>query len=164
MPAGRVAAVDFGTVRIGLAISDARRQIASPLETYTRGDAAADAARFRRLVAEERVAQFVVGLPVHGDGRESTSSVRAVDFGRWLLETTGIAVDFLDERFTTQQADRIISESSVPWKKRKALRDKLAAQILLTAYIERGCRGTTPEGAGPLDDSVRERRSPESSR
>lgn len=149
---GRVVGVDFGTVRIGLAISDAGRRIASPLETYTRRSRPADAERFRRLIAEERVAQFVVGLPVHGDGRASASSARAVEFGRWLAETTGIPVDFLDERYTTQQAEALIREGQTPRSKRRERLDKLAAQILLAAYLERGCEGSDPSVVVPLED------------
>ena len=152
IPPGRVVGVDFGTVRIGLAISDAGRRIASPLETYTRRNAASDAERFRRLVAEERVTLFVVGLPVHGDGRESASSVRAVEFGRWLTETTGIPVDFLDERYTTRQAENLLIEGHVPRAKRRERLDRLAAQILLSAYLERGCVGTDPSAIVPLED------------
>lgn len=149
---GRIVGVDFGTVRIGLAICDSARRIASPLETYTRRDAALDAQRFQRLVAEERVARFVVGLPVHGDGQASQSSIRAVEFGRWLQQTTGIPVDYLDERFTTQQAEALLREGNVPRSKRRARLDKLAAQILLAAYLERGCQGTDPNAIVPLGD------------
>lgn len=149
---GRVVGVDFGTVRIGLAMSDAGRRIASPLETYTRRSRQADAERFRSLVADERVAQFVVGLPVHGDGRPSASSTRAVEFGRWLAETTGIPVDFLDERYTTRQAEALLVEGRTPRSKRRERIDKLAAQILLAAYLERGCVGSDPSAVVPLED------------
>ena len=83
---GRVAGIDFGTVRIGIAISDPGRSIASPLENYTRQGLEQDARRFRRLVAEENVALFVVGLPVHLSGQESRKSQEARQFGKWLQE------------------------------------------------------------------------------
>ena len=75
--AGRVAAIDYGTVRIGIAVSDSRRTIASPFENYTRRSKEADADYFRRLASEENIALFVVGLPVHLDGRESAKSREA---------------------------------------------------------------------------------------
>ena len=87
---GRVAGVDFGTVRIGIAITNPERSIASPLENYTRGSPERDAQRFRRLVADEGVVLFVVGLPIHLDGGESQKSQEARKFGQWLAETTGV--------------------------------------------------------------------------
>ena len=73
MPArasSRLLGVDYGSARIGLALSDPDRKIASPLGTYARRGREQDAAYFRRLVAEEKVGEVVVCLPVHTDGRE----------------------------------------------------------------------------------------------
>lgn len=149
-PAGRVAAIDYGTVRIGIAISDPQRRIASPYENYTRVGPQADERRFQRLVAEEDVKLFVVGLPVHLDGRESQKSAEARRFGQWLAEATAIPVEYFDERFTSAQAEQLLLEAEMTRKRRKQRLDKLAAQILLTAYLEAGCRGdAAPEG---LDD------------
>ena len=67
-PPGRVAGVDYGTVRIGIAISDPDRTLASPLENYTRRDLQQDARHFQQLVAENDVRLLVVGLPVHLSG------------------------------------------------------------------------------------------------
>lgn len=137
LPPGRIAGIDFGTVRIGIAISDANRSIASPYETFTRRGLDADRARFRRLVEEEQVAGFVVGLPVHLDGRESVKSVEARKFGQWLAETTGVEVVYFDERFTTHEAQLHLAGAQLSKKQRKARLDKLAAQIMLTAYLEK---------------------------
>ena len=81
MSDGRIAGVDFGTVRIGIALSDRQRAIASPHVNYTRRDEAQDAAFFRHLVDEEEVCRFVVGLPVHLDGHESQKSAEARPVG-----------------------------------------------------------------------------------
>lgn len=146
---GRVAGIDYGTVRIGIAISDPRRSIASPYENYTRAGTEQDARRFRRLVAEERVALFVVGLPVHLDGRESQKSVEAREFGRWLAEATGVPVVYFDERFTSSQADEILSQAQLTKKRRKKRRDMLSAQIILSAYLE--SRATDQQHPGPIE-------------
>jgi putative holliday junction resolvase len=134
--AGRVAGVDYGTVRIGIAISDVDRKIASPLENYTRRTLEQDAQRFRRLVAEEGVVLFVVGLPIHLDGRESPKSLEARKFGAWLSETTGVPVEFFDERFTSREAEQILLDVDMTRGRRKKRLDKLAAQIMLIAYLE----------------------------
>jgi len=147
---GRVAGIDFGTVRIGIALSDPGRTIASPYENYTRGSHEQDAERFRRLVAEEEVTLFVVGLPVHLDGRESEKSAEARRFGQWLTEVTGVEVEYFDERFTSSQAEQALLEAGMTRKRRKKRMDMLSAQIMLAAYLE--SRGRGSRDPGPLDD------------
>jgi putative Holliday junction resolvase len=149
---GRIAGIDYGTVRIGIAISDPAGSFASPLENYTRRGDAADRARFRHLAEEERLARFVVGLPVHLDGSESAKSVEARAFGRWLQEATGVEVEFFDERFTTHEAQLLMSGMQLSKKKRKARLDKLAAQIMLTAYLESKRDGGATGNPQGLDD------------
>lgn len=147
---GRVAGIDYGTVRIGIALSDARRTIASPYENYARRGPRLDAERFRRLVREEGVTLFVVGLPVHLDGSESAKSAEARQFARWLAGATGVPVELFDERFSTSQAEQVLLEADVPRKSRRKRMDKLAAQIVLAAYLESGQAGRGPPQ--PLDD------------
>ncbi len=147
---GRVAGIDYGTVRIGIALSDPRRTIASPYENYTRRDPTADAARFRRLAADEGVTLFVVGLPVHLDGSESAKSVEARRFAEWLAETTGVPVELFDERFSSSQAEQLLLDADMPRKARKKRMDKLAAQIVLAAYLDSGQASRGDPGA--LDD------------
>lgn len=135
---GRVAGIDYGHVRIGIAISDPGRTIASPLENYTRRGPEQDAQRFRRLVAEEGVTLFVVGLPIHLDGGESAKSQEARRFGKWLGETTDVLVEFFDERFTSHEAEQLLLAVDMTRKRRKKRMDMLAAQIMLIGYLERG--------------------------
>jgi putative Holliday junction resolvase len=105
IPPGRVAAVDYGRKRMGIAICDAERIIASPWPMrQPTGDPTAEAAYFRRLVAEESIVGFVVGLPVHADGSDSRMSVEVEKFAGWLGETTGRPVTFQDERYTSVEA------------------------------------------------------------
>lgn len=146
---GRIAAIDFGLRRMGIAISDAERRIASPLATYHRISAVADAQYFRRLVQREEVVQFVVGLPVHLSGNESQLSQQARQFGDWLQSTTKTPVTFFDERFSTAEADAILAESHLSPRQRRERRDMLAAQILLSAYLDSGERCDPTQ---PLDD------------
>ncbi len=135
---GRLAGVDFGTVRIGIAISDPSQMISSPLETYNRRTIELDAKYFQELIRLERIVGFVIGLPVHMSGDASQKSKEAVAFGTWLNEHTGLPVDWIDERYTTAMARQVLSQSGLSGKKRKAQLDKLAAQILLSVYLESG--------------------------
>ena len=86
---GRVLGLDFGTRRVGAAISDPRRQIASPLEVHDRRDAAGDARHYQELVREHEVDRIVIGLPLHTSGRTGTSALLARQFGAGLHTATG---------------------------------------------------------------------------
>src|SRR5262245_11205847 len=119
MPEGRIAAVDYGTVRVGIALSNASRTLASPFEIYRRRIPDLDDEYFRKLVRNESVVLFVVGLPVHTSGRESQKSIEAQTFGRRLTEATGVAVEYFDERFTTAFAEQLLQEAGLTKKRRK---------------------------------------------
>jgi putative pre-16S rRNA nuclease len=147
---GRLAGIDFGTVRIGIAVTDPQQRLASPFENYTRRGEQADAAYFRRLVEEEEIQRFIVGLPVFASGDESPKSREARTFGDWLVRITGRPVEYFDERYTSLEAEALLVATGATRKRRKAALDKLAAQMLLTAYLESNARGS--EGPGPLDD------------
>ncbi len=148
----RVLAIDPGKVRLGLAISDPERRIASPLTTWTCRDREQDGHFLARLVADEEVGLIVVGLPVHLSGREGASARAARGFGEWLAKLTGLPCVYYDERFTTREAEAHLWEAGLTHKRRKARRDRVAAQILLQAFLDAGCPSEAP--AGPLDDPV----------
>lgn len=146
---GRLAGVDYGTVRIGIAISDAGQSIASPLENYNRRNQRLDDAFFVDLVQQERVVGFVVGLPVHSSGDESKKSKEARNFGERLSQVTGIPVVWFDERYTSAHAAQLLQGAGFTRKKRKARLDKIAAQILLSAYLESSRKA---ESTGSIED------------
>src|SRR5262245_13488794 len=146
---GRLAAIDYGSVRIGVAITDPDQRLASPLENHTRRGEQVDAAWLKQLAASERIVGFVVGLPVHLSGEESQKSREARQFGQWLAELTGLPVRYFDERYTSAQAEALLVGAELTKKRRKERLDKLAAQILLAAYLE-SSRGEHPPEA--IDD------------
>jgi len=137
--AGRLLGFDYGTVRIGLAITDPDRILASPLATYTRKSEAEDAIYIAKVVADSQVAALVVGLPIHSDGSESDKSREARAFGEWLLGVTQLPVIFWDERFTTARAEQALLGAKLNPRERKERRDRVAAQMILQAYLEAGC-------------------------
>ena len=125
---GRLAGIDFGTVRIGIAICDAQRILASPHENYTRRNELEDAQFFQKLVASESLVGFVIGLPLHTDGNESQKSQETRAFANWLFE---------DERFSTKSAHELMIGGNIKASKRKKRLDAVAAQVILSSYIER---------------------------
>lgn len=135
---GCLAGIDFGTVRVGVAICDATQSIASPLETYNRRTESKDAEYFKRLVADYRVVGFVLGLPLHMSGDESQKSQEARAFGAWLVGLTDLPIGWVDERYSTRFANDLLKDSNLSPKKRKAKLDKVAAHAILSAYLESG--------------------------
>jgi putative Holliday junction resolvase len=130
-------------------VTDPDRTMASPLEIYTRRNPQLDAKYFRQLATEQRIALWVVGLPVHLDGRESAKSQEARRFGQWLTETTALPVEFFDERFSSAQAEELLMAAELTSKKRKQRLDKLAAQIMLSGYLESQTKGQ--QEPGPIE-------------
>jgi putative holliday junction resolvase len=141
--------VDYGSVRIGLAVSDPDRKMAFPLATYQRRNSERDAEYFRGVVQEQGVAQIVLGLPVHLHGGEGQKAAEARRFGAWLSDVTGLRVVFWDERFTTVEAEAHLQSAGLTNKRRKARRDRVAAQILLQSFLDAGC--PEDQSPGPLD-------------
>lgn len=147
---GRVAGIDYGTVRIGVAICDPSRTLASPYENYTRRDLKNDAEYFRRLACAEQLVGFVIGLPVHTSGQESQKSYEARQFAAWLTEATGLPTCFYDERFTSQEAEGLLGGARMTKKRKKQRLDMVAAQLLLAAFLESDQQGMAPTS---LDDT-----------
>jgi putative Holliday junction resolvase len=144
---GRLLGVDTGTVRVGLAVSDPDRIIASPLTTYTRRSTELDARYFKELAAAESAVGLVVGLPVHTNGTEGVKAREARSFGSWLSALTGLPVVYWDERFTTVEAESALWAAGLTHKRRKERRDRVAAQLLLQSYLDAGCPPERPPGA-----------------
>lgn len=131
-----VLAFDFGTRRIGVAVGDLGTRIAHPLATIE-GERAAD--RFGAIAAlidEWRPAQLVVGLPTHADGTEHALTERARRFARQLGGRHALPVALVDERHTTEVAQMQLNESGVRGRKGRAVRDRLAAQLILQSYLD----------------------------
>lgn len=141
---GRLLGIDYGTKRVGLALSNAEQTIATPLETYLRRDERQDARHLNQRVQEYGVVGLVVGLPVHMSGDEGEKAREARAFGQWVSAATRRPVCFSDERYTTAMADEHLRAASLSPKKRKSIRDMLAAQILLQGYLESARRGEPP--------------------
>lgn len=142
---GRLAGIDFGTVRIGIAVCDPDRILASPLSMHARQSDVLDRQFFQKLAQEERLVGFVIGLPVHMSGDESEKSRQARQFGAWLQDATGLPVCFQDERFSTVEAQQALAQAGFRGRKSDRRRDMLAAQAILARYLESA--GTGPPGS-----------------
>lgn len=130
---GRVLALDHGTSRVGVAISDPLRITASPLEVV---DAAVALQRIQEIVSEYRPEIVVVGLPVSLDGAENAAAMAARRFGEAVGEATGLPVEFVDERFTSHTAEKALLEGGLTRRDRRRKIDKVAAAVILRSYLD----------------------------
>jgi putative holliday junction resolvase len=133
---GRLAGIDYGSVRIGIATSDPSQQFVNPYETYQRRSEKLDAQYFQRLALDERLVGWVIGLPIHCDGNESQKSMEVRQFACWLSELTGLPHVFQDERFSSKEARQLMWDTGwSPTKKKKNV-DRLAAHLILTHFLQ----------------------------
>lgn len=120
LPLGRLAGVDYGRRRIGISICDTERMIASPLLVHeTSGDRQSDA-MFLKLVEQEEIVGFVVGLPIHSDGRNSEMSSEVEKFATWLSDITKRPIVFQDERHTSQEASGLLRPAQLTRGRKKS--------------------------------------------
>ena len=131
----RILAVDLGLTRTGLAVSDELEMLASPLKTLTQKDFSVLLEEIATIAAQERAAEFVVGLPRNMDGSFGESAQRAQRFAEDLRQKTGLPVTLWDERLTTKSAIGVLNETNVRGKKRKNVVDTVAAVIILEDYL-----------------------------
>jgi putative Holliday junction resolvase len=133
---GRVLALDFGSRRIGVAVSDPLGITAQQLPAIRREGDRKDIEAIAVMAKEYGVETVVIGLPLLPGGTEGTQAARARAFARKLHERLGLPVIPWDERFTTAQAERHLIEAGVRREKRKEVRDSLAAALLLQSALD----------------------------
>ena len=132
----RVLALDVGDKRIGIAVSDPLGFTAQGLETYTRtGDEAADAAYIRSLAKKYEPVRLLFGMPRNMDGSYGFQSEKVRAFAEAVLQGFEGEHTFYDERLTTVEAERVLCEAELDWRKRRKVVDKVAAVVILQGYL-----------------------------
>ena len=136
----RVLAFDFGTKRIGVACGNRMLGTAEPLKTVHGNEHGTDWRAIIEIVEQWKPMTLIVGLPLAMSGEETEMSKAARKFGESLNQRTHIAVEFYDERLSSSEADEIIKKITPQRKKIKkkhlAMRDNLAAQLILQSYFD----------------------------
>jgi len=129
--------LDLGTVTIGLAISDVRRRIASPLLTIARTKFTADAKALLAEAARHEVAAFILGLPLNMDGSEGPRVQATRAFARSLRALTELPIVYWDERLSTAAVTRTLIAADASRKRRDEVVDKMAAAYILQGVLDR---------------------------
>ena len=160
-PNGRILALDYGRTKIGMALADSEACIAEPYDTLDRINRNEDMRRLRELVRDENVKQIVVGLPLRLDGTAGKMADEVTGFAERVRKQIGVAVELVDERLTSWEAERILEEElgrrikapATQQGRRKTSRpgdgkysvDAVAAMVILREYL------TRDSGAGETD-------------
>jgi len=132
----RILALDHGTKRIGVAISDELKVLAQPLEFIPAEPFADFLARLKELLREKEVELILVGMPRNMDGSYGPAALKVQDFVAALGNAVTVPIQTWDERLTSVQANRFLIEGKVRREKRKEKVDKTAAAILLQSYLD----------------------------
>lgn len=137
----RIIGLDVGHRRIGVALSDETGLIAQPLETVEARDIEAALEALEKLCGLHEVEKIVVGMPLSLSGGDRGSSARlARAVAKRLAGRTALPVVFVDERFSSTQAERVLLEGKASRRTRKGAVDKMAAAIILQTYLDQGNR------------------------
>ena len=135
-PEVRILALDVGSKRIGLAVSDPLGITAQGLEVLTRKDRAADLDRLLEVARQWGVQRVVVGLPRHMDGRLGKAAPEILALVETLKEALGVEVVTWEERLTTVEAERVLIQADLSRRRRRQVVDQLAAVLILQNYLD----------------------------
>ena len=136
-PNRAIAGLDLGDKTIGVAMSDLRRQVATPIEVIRREKFTLDAARLLALLTERGAAGIVLGLPLNMDGSVGPRVQATQAFARNLEKLTALPICYWDERLSTVAAERALLEADTSRKRRKEVIDQVAAGYILQGALDR---------------------------
>jgi putative holliday junction resolvase len=153
----RILALDYGTKRIGVALSDELKWTAQPLETFERRALDWDVAHIAALITSHDVERLVLGFPLQLDGREGPAVLAMRAFAEKLEAGISVPIVLWDERMTTKAAEDLLIAADVSRKKRKGVVDRVAAAILLQSYLEAQTSPTIGDTTTSVPDETEER-------
>ncbi len=136
MDKGRILAIDVGTQRTGLALSDERWKFAFPYSLIESKDRNVQIKKISEVVKDEEVTHILIGIPINQEGKVSQMGKSIRLFGAKLKDRLKLPIIEWDESYTSAAAERVLIEADVSRKKRKQFVDKLAASILLQSYLD----------------------------
>ncbi|HET7840345.1 MAG TPA: Holliday junction resolvase RuvX [Terriglobia bacterium] len=134
---GRILAIDYGTRRIGLAVSDALGITAQGIETLERTNLAEALLHIQKLVEEYSAELVLLGNPLSHRGTDTTMSGHVASFAEKLRRRLNCPVELVDERLTSAEANRVLRETGASIAERRQARDRMAATLLLQSYLDR---------------------------
>lgn len=132
----RILAIDHGTVRIGLAISDPLRIFAKPLKVIPNQGFRAVSTQILDLIKDQEVGLVLLGLPLAIDGSKTPKTLEVEKFGEKLKRLLEVELIFWDERYSSSDAEAELRKLGYSWQESRSLRDAMAAAMILKNYLE----------------------------
>ncbi|MBP7195461.1 MAG: Holliday junction resolvase RuvX [Candidatus Cloacimonetes bacterium] len=132
----RILAIDHGTVRIGLAISDPLRIFAKPLKVIPNQGFRAVSTQILDLIKDQEVGMVLLGLPLAIDGSKTPKTLEVEKFGEKLKRLLEVELIFWDERYSSSDAEAELRKLGYSWQESRSLRDAMAAAMILKNYLE----------------------------
>jgi len=145
----RIAALDVGEVRIGLAICDELEMTANPVATIRRvGNLEKDITAVATQLAQQQAEMVVVGLPLSLGGDKGPQALRVEGFAKALAKRSGLPLVYWDESLTSVEADEMMIRQGVSRARRREQIDRVAAALILSSYLDSRREGRGPAAAG----------------
>ena len=133
---GRVIAIDLGSRRIGVAVTDGLRMTAQPLETVPRHGGQRDLDAIAALVRAHDAERIVLGLPLDPEGERGRAAKSVEAFAARLRAAVGVPVELIDESFSTVEAEEVLLAADVSRARRREVVDKMAAAVILRRWLD----------------------------
>ncbi len=133
----RVLAIDYGTVRVGIALSDPMRIIAAPYKTIQLESDAQVINEIIEIIREQSVKEIVLGLPLNLSGEDTIQTGKTRDFCRLLKESVDLPIIWQDERFTSKESESEIRKMGLSPKQGRKIVDQIAASLILRSYLQK---------------------------
>jgi len=133
---GRILAIDYGSRRMGLAVTDPLGITAQGIDTLERKNNRADFGRLERTIREYAVKEIVLGNPLRMSGQEGIQSQKVAEFAEELRKRFHLPVHLWDERLTSAEANRLLRENEVSLKRRTQAVDRMAAVLILQSFMQ----------------------------
>ncbi len=131
---GRVLAIDYGEVRVGIALSDPLRILATPFVVLKNDGNLLE--NIKKIIIEKQVSQIVLGLPINLKGKDSKKTEEIREFYRNLKDYMSLPIELVDERFTTYEANAELKKMGYSVKESRKVIDKIAASLILKSYLK----------------------------
>lgn len=142
---GALLGLDYGTKRLGVAVCNSEQTVAVPVETWVVRAPDQNLKHLKELITDYRAVGFVIGLPVRMSGVEGEQALAVKRFGAWLSEQTKLPVAYWDERHSSNEAELLLWTQGITPAQGKGRLDRLAAQIILQAFLDAPDRTRAPQ-------------------
>lgn len=132
----RIMALDIGEAKVGIALSDPTKTLATPHKVIERSDDASFLSELKKEIDVNQVEKIIVGLPYNLNRSSSAQTKKVEELADYMKKNIDMPIEFLDERLTTKLAETIMLEADLSRKKRKQKIDKLSAALILQTYLD----------------------------